>query len=310
MSLMRSVLLAGSRSVWLRERAVKIRFVRRAVSRFMPGETLDDALAAARGLRERKLATVLTCLGENISDAAEAGSVARHYLDGMETVRGSGLDAEFSVKLTQLGLDLDAGLALGHVDRLAARAADHGRRLWIDIEDSRYTRATLDLYRGLRATRANAGLCLQSYLRSTAADLESLLPLGPAIRLVKGAYMEPPDVAFPQKRDVDESYFSLAKRLLSPEARAAGVYAAFGTHDRDLIRRIEAHAAEAGVPKSAYEFELLFGIQPAEQVRLAGAGHRVRVLISYGSFWFPWYMRRLAERPANLLFVARNIFGG
>jgi len=310
MSLMRSVLLAGSRSVWLREKAVKLRFVRRAVSRFMPGETLDDALNAARALREKRLGTVLSCLGENISDASEAESVARHYLDGMETVKRSGLDAEFSVKLTQLGLDLGAELALGHVDRLAARAGDHGRRLWIDIEDSRYTRATIDLYRRLRMTRANAGLCLQSYLRRTSADLESLIPLGAAIRLVKGAYKEPPDVAFPRKIDVDESYLSLSKRLLSAEARGRGAYAAFGTHDRDLIRRIEAHAAQTGVPKSAFEFELLYGIQPTEQIRLAESDNRVRVLISYGSFWFPWYMRRLAERPANVLFVARNMIGG
>lgn len=309
MGLMRSVLLAGSRSSWLRERAVKLRFVRRAVSRFMPGETLDDALSAARALGGRRMGAILTFLGENITDAAEADAVARHYLDAIEKVREAGLDAEVSVKLTQLGLDLGPDLALAHVDRLAARAGDHGKRLWIDMEDSRYTGATLELYRRLRQGRSNAGLCLQSYLRRTAADLESLIPLGAAIRLVKGAYKEPAEVAFPRKRDVDESYFALARRLLSEEAGRAGVYAALGTHDTELIRRIAAHALSAGVSKDRYEFELLFGIQTAEQARLTEEGQRVRVLISYGSFWFPWYMRRLAERPANVLFVLRNLAG-
>ncbi|MBI3449673.1 MAG: proline dehydrogenase family protein [Acidobacteria bacterium] len=309
MGLFRSALLAGSRSVWLRERAVKLGFVRRAVSRFMPGETLDDALGAARALASRKLSVVLTCLGENVTSLAETDGVARHYLEAMEAARAAGLDVELSVKLTQLGLDLDAGLALTHVDRIAARAAELRQRLWIDMEDSRYTERTLDLYRKLRKARPNAGLCLQSYLRRTAADLESLIPLGSAIRLVKGAYNEPPDIAFPVKRDVDESYFALSKRLLSEEARRAGCYAAFGTHDRDLIRRIEEEAARVKAPREAFEFELLYGIQTGEQARLAGSGTRVRVLISYGSFWFPWYMRRLAERPANVLFVARQMFG-
>jgi len=307
---MRDALLAGSRSVWLRERAVRLGFVKRAVSRFMPGETLDDALGAARALASRKLSVVLTCLGENVTSLAETEGVARHYLEAMEAARAAGLDVELSVKLTQLGLDLDAGLALSHVDRIAARAAELTQRLWIDMEDSRYTEGTLDLYRKLRRARPNAGLCLQSYLRRTAADLETLIPLGSAIRLVKGAYNEPAAMAFPEKRDVDESYFALAKRLLSEEARRLGCYAAFGTHDRNLIRRIEEEAARAKAPREAFEFELLYGIQTGEQARLAASGTRVRVLISYGSFWFPWYMRRLAERPANVLFVARRMFGG
>lgn len=307
MGLLRSGLLAGSRSVWLREKAVKLGFVRRAVSRFMPGETLDDALDAARTLASKKMAVVLTCLGENITEATEADAVAKHYLDAMEAARVAGLDVEISVKLTQLGLDFDADRTLVHVDRIAARAAELNQRLWIDMEDSHYTDATLKLYRKLRRVRSNSGLCLQSYLRRTAADLESLIPLGPAIRLVKGAYMEPAEVAFPSKADVDESYFALAKRLFSAEARGAGAYAAFGTHDRDLIRRIEEEAVRAGAPRDAFEFELLFGIQTGEQARLAASGTRVRVLISYGSFWFPWYMRRLAERPANVLFVVKNL---
>jgi len=310
MNPMRSLFLAGSRSAWLREKAMRRGFVKKAVSRFMPGETLDDALGAARALGARKMGIVLTCLGENITDLSEAALVAHHYLEALETIRSSGLDAEVSLKLTQLGLDLDPGVAFGHVESIAERAAGHGRRLWIDMEDSHYTDATIDLFRRVRKTRSNTGLCLQSYLRRTPDDLESLLPLGPAIRLVKGAYSEPPNVAYPKKTDVDEAYFALSKSLLGESARRFGVYAAFGTHDRGLIGRIAAHAAAAGVPKDGYEFELLYGIQAPEQNRLADAGYRVRVLISYGSFWFPWYMRRLAERPANVLFVLRNMAGG
>ncbi len=310
MNILRAVLLAGARSRWLREKAVRLRFVRRAVSRFMPGEDLDDALAAGRALRDRGLGAVLTCLGENVADRGETEAVVRHYVEALQRIRAAGLDAEISVKLTHLGLDLDPDLALANLAALAASAADLNNRVWIDMEDGRYTGVTLELFRRLRRERDNVGVCLQSYLRRTASDLDDLIPLGAAVRLVKGAYQEPPDLAFRRKRDVDENYFALAARLLGEDARRAGVWAAFGTHDRRLIRRVTAHAAAAGIPKGGFEFELLYGIQTAEQVRLAGEGHRVRVLISYGAFWFPWYMRRLAERPANVLFVLRNLAGG
>ena len=306
---MRGLLLAGSRSVWLREKAMRRAFVRRAVSRFMPGETLEDALGAARSLKEQKLSTILTCLGENVKDAAEAEAVARHYLDAIDIVSASGLDAEISVKLTQLGLELSPELAFTNLTSIASRAAEKKNRVWIDMEEARYTNATLAIFRRLRQERTNVGVCLQAYLRRTPVDLEDLLPLGPAIRLVKGAYLEPPELAFPEKSTVDANYFSLAQRLLSPEARSTGTWAAFGTHDRVLIRRITTHAGSTAVPRGGYEFELLYGIRTEEQTRLAGEGHRVRVLVSYGSYWFPWYMRRLAERPANVLFVAKSLLG-
>ena len=282
-------------------------FVRRAVSRFMPGEDVSDALAATVSLRRAGMGAVLTRLGENVATEAEADAVAAHYLELLERVKDESGTVEISVKPTQLGLDLDEGRCAERLLALAARAQSTGNFVWIDMEQTAYTDATLRLVRQARARHPRVGVCLQSYLRRTAADLESLLPTGAGIRLVKGAYAEPPEHAFPRKGDVDASYLALARRLLEAAASGAGVRSVFGTHDRALIDAIVADAAARGVPRSAAEFHLLFGIQRAEQDRLAAAGWPVRVLISYGAYWFPWYMRRLAERPANVLFVARSL---
>jgi proline dehydrogenase len=307
MGLMRSLLLAGSESRWLRAQATRRAFVRRAVSRFMPGESLEDALGTAPALKEDGIGLVLTRLGESVSDAAEADAVAAHYLDALERIRATSVAAEISVKPTQLGLDIEPERCLAHLRALAGRAAALGNFVWIDMEQSRYVDATLDLTRRVRAEHANVGVCLQAYLFRTAQDVERLLPTGAGIRLVKGAYREPPAIAFPRKRDVDANYLTLVRRLLADDARKAGVRAVFGTHDPRLLRAIVDHTAALGLPARAAEFHLLYGIQRAQQQRLARAGHTVRVLVSYGSYWFPWYMRRLAERPANVLFVAKSL---
>jgi proline dehydrogenase len=307
--LARSVFLAASNSAYLREHATRFGFVRRSVRRFMPGERLEDALGAAEELRAQRIPTLVTRLGENITEVAQADETAAHYLDVLERVRAAALDAQVSVKLTQLGLDQDVDLCHRHVARLAHRAQAVGAgTLWIDMEGSDYVDRTLDVYRRLRSAGAAVGIAIQAYLRRTPADVESLLPLGPSIRLVKGAYREPPAVAFPDKRDVDEAYFRLAEVLLSPGARATGTFAAFGTHDTALIRRLQDAVARVQAPAGSYEYEMLYGIQRGEQQRLAGAGQPLRVLISYGDYWFPWYMRRLAERPANVWFVVKNLW--
>lgn len=305
MGIVRSALLAGSESRWLRERAPRYGFVRSAVSRFMPGETVDAALEATRKLG---VGTVLTQLGENVTDLEQARGVARHYQDVLERIRQSGLDVEISVKLTQLGLDLSREECEKNLLTLIERVRVLSRWIWIDIESTAYTDRTLDIYRRMLAAYPRVGVCIQAYLYRTAADLKTLLPLGGGLRLVKGAYREPPDKAFPKKSDVDENYFKLAGELLSPETRAKGVRAIFGTHDPVLIARIEERGRSLGLPPEALEFQMLYGIRRQEQERLAKAGHVFRVLISYGDAWFPWYMRRLAERPANVLFVARNLF--
>jgi proline dehydrogenase len=303
----RNFFLACSTSPWLRERATRYGFVRRAVSRFMPGETPSDAIGAALALRDRSIGAMFTYLGENVSDPAEAQSVTEHYLDLLDRIRKSGPGAEVSVKLTQLGLDLSPELCHANLKRIIEHA-DPKSVVWIDMEASNYVDATLDLYRRARAAYPNVGVCLQAYLYRTAEDLRSLIPLGAAIRLVKGAYKEPADRAFPRKKDVDENYFALAERLLAREARAAGVRAAMATHDLALIRRIVEHAESSKLGKSSLEFQMLYGIQREAQWQLAREGWKTIVLIAYGSYWFPWYMRRLAERPANVFFVLRNLF--
>jgi proline dehydrogenase len=305
--MLRRLLLQASQNQWLRERAPRYGFMRRTVSRFMPGEDATDALAASRRLAENGIATVLTHLGENITDRAEAEAVAQHYLDLIERIRSADLPSEVSVKLTQLGLDLDREFCYANLARLIERTPAE-KTLWIDMEQSPYVDATLELYRRARKAHRNVGVCLQAYLYRTEKDLDALILLGASIRLVKGAYNEPAEIAFPKKNDVDENYFHLSQRLLSPEARRGGVRAAIATHDRALIRRLTTWTAAQGIANAQLEFQMLYGIQRAEQLRLAQEGYRSAVLISYGSFWFPWFMRRLAERPANILFLARNFF--
>ena len=307
MSLMRRALLAGSTNAWLRDRATKYGFVRRSVSRFMPGERIEDALEGAAALRKDGITTILTHLGENLTSAAEAEEVTRHYLDVIDKVAAAGLDAQISIKPTQLGLDLDRAMCVRNLNRLIDRTEQRGNFLWIDMEGSTYVDPTLELYRDARARTPRIGLAIQAYLHRTAKDVESLIPIGAAIRMVKGAYLEPPDIAFAHKADTDENFFRMCTRLMSEEAQRAGVLLHIATHDVPLADRLNAWIAEHKVPSSTYEFAMLYGIQRQQQLRLAREGKRLRVLISYGEFWFPWYMRRLAERPANVWFVVRNM---
>jgi proline dehydrogenase len=306
MGVMRNLFLACSRSVWLRERATRYRFVRRAVTRFMPGETAEDALATAEQLKQESIGAVFTRLGENVADPAEAAQVMDHYLGLLDRIRELNLGAEVSVKLTQLGLDIDPERCYANLDKIIERAGT-GSVVWIDMEASNYVDLTLSLFLRARLAHANVGICLQAYLYRTADDLAKLIPLGSAVRLVKGAYKEPHNIAFARKKQVDENYFNLAKQLISDEARAAGVRAAFATHDLKLIQRIIDYAQSKNVSKRDLEFQMLYGIQRQEQTRLAREGWKSIVLVAYGSYWFPWYMRRLAERPANVWFVLRNL---
>jgi proline dehydrogenase len=306
MGFARSVLLKASRSQWLARQLRERRFFQRAARRFMPGESLDSALDAAAQFGRQGLGSVLTELGEQVTSRSEAAAVRDHYLGVLDKVQRRKLPAQVSVKLTHLGLDGDRDACVQDVLALARKAEQARSFLWIDMEESRYTSATLDVYRRTKAEWSNVGVCLQAYLRRTPADLESLLALSPAIRLVKGAYNEPASAAFPKKRDVDGAYFQLAQRLLTETGRQR-VKAVFGTHDLDMIGRIRQAAAGQRLDPSAYEFHMLYGIRAAEQRSLASQAAQVRVLISYGSAWFAWYMRRLAERPANVWFVLRNV---
>ncbi|MDT8436574.1 MAG: proline dehydrogenase family protein [Gemmatimonadota bacterium] len=308
MGLARQLLLHGSRNRWLARRLPRRRFVRRAVRRFMPGEELSDATGAAARLGERGFGTIFTLLGENVTSGDEARGVADQYVAAVEAIEAEDLDTGLSVKPTHLGLDIGPEVAAANLDSLLGRAGTADRDVALDMEATPYVDPTLELYRRLRPRHPRAGICLQAYLYRTADDLESLLPLSPAIRLVKGAYAEPPGLAWPRKSDVDESYLRLATRMLEARRGDEAMQPAFGTHDERLIDEIRARAESLGIPAGAVEFQLLYGIRRELQERLLAAGHRVRILISYGPHWFPWYMRRLAERPANVGFVLRSLF--
>jgi proline dehydrogenase len=307
-SLARNVLLAMSTNAWLRERATRTAFVRRSVSTFMPGERLEDAMAAAAAQQAHGIGTIFTKLGENLTRVEDAEEVTRHYLEVIDRVKAAGLRAQISVKPTQLGLDLDQGLCFGHLQRLVDRAEERDTFVWIDRESSPYVDRTLDLFRRTRARSSRIGIALQAYLYRTKDDVESLVPLGAAIRLVKGAYLEPPSLAFPKKSDVDENFYRLSCRLLADDARTAGGLLHMATHDPVLVDRLSGFIDEHRVPLSAYEFAMLYGIQRPLQQRLVASGRPLRVLVAYGEYWFAWYMRRLAERPANVWFVAKNLF--
>ncbi len=307
MSLLRSALLKGSESQWLARNLPRFAFSRRGVRRFMPGEQLQDALAECARLGTSRIGTVITRLGENITSAAEAEAVADHYEAALADIARHNLPTHLSVKLTQLGLDLSTDHAIGCVQRIAQASASIGAPVWVDMESSRYTDVTLEVFRRTREQCPNVGVCLQAYLHRTEHDLTELLAHTTAIRLVKGAYHEPPGAAMQSKRAVDENYFTCAVRLLEAVQRQTVTYVpAFATHDVELIRKIRDHAHQMGLPQDSYEFQMLYGIRTGEQQRFAREGVRLRVLISYGSAWFAWYMRRLAERPANVWFVVKS----
>jgi len=294
--------LAGNR--WMATHLPQWGFTRRAVRRFLPGEGFDSALAEARRFQAENVGALFTRLGENVKDLTEAEAVVAHYEQALTASRD--IHAEISVKPTQLGLDIDAAAAYGNLERLAAAAAATGSFLWIDMEGSAYTERTVEMYARLHADHPNTGLCLQAYLHRTAGDLVRLMPSRPAIRLVKGAYAEPPAIAFTGKREVDANYLALCVLLL-PEVKRQRVRLVLGTHDVELVANVWRIAEAMGMKRAQLEVDMLYGIRTDQQLRLAREGFAVRSLIAYGDAWYAWYMRRLAERPANVLFVARQL---
>ena len=306
---MRSLLLWMARNAWLRARLPRLWFARRAIRRFMPGESVDEAVTAAVTFQIEGIGTLFTRLGENLTDIAEGDAVADHYLAVLDQIHARKLDGEVSVKVTQLGFDLDADRAFEHASSLAARAAQDGKTFWIDMEGSAYVEGTVSFYERLKAVHPNVGICLQAYLKRTAADIQRLLPLDPQIRLVKGAYAEAPSIAYRSKHDVDANYLALSVALLDATRAGRHVRIGLGTHDVRLIEQVAAHASAMGLPRTSFEVQMLYGIRMDQQRRLAREGFLVRDLIAYGEAWYPWYMRRLAERPANVLFALRQMVG-
>lgn len=310
MSLMRQTLLWCSENRWMRTHVPRLWFVRRAVKRFMPGESVDDALGEAAVLNGGGIGGILTQLGENLADTADAVAVVAHYQGVIDTIASRKLDAVVSVKPTQLGLDHDVETACRNLAAIVDVAQARRNVVWVDMEQSSYVDATLDVVQRIRDSYDNIGVCLQAYLRRTADDMGPLLERGIGVRLVKGAYAEPADVAFPTKRDVDANYLALAERLLESPAPAGHLRPAFATHDPVMVQRIRDTAGARGVGPERYQFQMLYGIQRGLQNTLVREGCGVMVLISYGEAWYPWYLRRLAERPANVWFVAKSMVKG
>ena len=302
--MLRNTLLWASTNPFLAEKLPRYGFVKKATKRFMPGEALEDALDAMQSLGTLGITATTTLLGENLESLEEADGVVEHYKGALRQIEERGLDTEISIKPTQLGLDFGVDEARTRLSQLADATST---LVWVDMESSEYVDATLDIFRSVKEEKGNVGLCLQSYLYRTEADLEALLPLDAAIRLVKGAYNEPADVAFAKKTEADRNFVKLTQTMLRARLNGGEGRPVLGTHDPKMIGETNRIAHELGLAKDTYEFAMLFGIQRAEQERLVRTGHEVRVLVSYGEAWFPWYMRRLAERPANLWFVAKQM---
>lgn len=306
MNPIRTLLLHMSESAAWQRRLTRWRVTRRVVSRFMPGEHLDDAVRATRELNAARMRVSLNPLGEHVEDEAAAREAADEYIRILERVAEEGLDSNISVKLSQLGLDIGREPAVGNLTRVLEVASRLGNFVRIDMESSAYVDPTLEIYEELQGDFRNLGVVIQSYLYRSADDVERLIPMGAPIRLVKGAYNEPPEVAYPKKRDVDANYVRLMERLLDDEARSRGVQLAVATHDEALIDRARELVPEGEVGPG-FEFQMLYGICRDLQRELVAEGYPLRVYISYGSSWYPWFMRRLAERPANLFFFLRHL---
>jgi proline dehydrogenase len=307
MGISRNILLWASRNEWLKSRIPKMNFVQKAVKRFMPGETIEDATQATRELLKYNIPTTFTHLGENITTIKEAERNTQHYLELLDNINGERLDIEISLKLTHIGLDLSIDKTLELFSSIAEKAGTLNNNVFIDIEDSSYVDKTIKFYRNIKENHNNVGLCLQAYLYRTMDDLKSLSAINPWIRLVKGAYKEPASVAFKKMSQVNDNYMTIAMFLMQ-QIIEKDIRVAFATHDLILQEHIKREAKEIGLPKEKLEYQMLYGIKTSEQIKLASEGYKIRTLISYGDHWYPWYMRRLAERPANVIFVLKNLF--
>lgn len=303
--ILRAVLIYLSRQFWLKDKFAFFPGFRQVTRRFIAGENINDAIEAIRELNRAGITATFDHLGESTRSRAEASADVEEYLRVLSLIAETGVQSNISVKLTQLGLDIDEEFCYENTRRLVAEAKRRGNFVRIDMEDSQRTDATLRVFTRLFREFGNVGIVLQAYLRRTADDLAAVLALGARVRLCKGAYHEPPSVAFPEKSAVDASYLELTRRLLT-----SGIYHGLATHDERIIDAIRAFVAERGLARDSFEFQMLYGVRRDLQQRLVREGYRVRVYVPYGRFWYPYFMRRLAERPANLWFVLKNLFTG
>lgn len=297
---LRAAILAAAQSGRV-QRLVSRYGMQLGARRFVAGETAAEFLAVARQLNARGFAVACGILGEGVRERAQALEATAAYCELLRTFAADGIDANVAFKLTHVGLDIDGELAFENASRIAQTALECGNTMRLDMEQSAYVDATLAIYRRLRERFPNTGCVLQSYLYRTPADLAALLPLQPNIRFVKGAYLEPPSIAYERKRDVDDAYAELVLAALDAEG-----YTAIATHDAAIVARIEAFIRDRGIPRGRYEFQMLYGIAGALASDLVARGHRVRLAVPFGAHWFPYLMRRLAERPANVAFFLKG----
>jgi proline dehydrogenase len=310
MSIMRTTLIALSKNKGLQDLIVQVPISRQMARRFVAGETLVDAIAAVQSVNAQGMLATLDHLGENVATEAEAIAAADEYLVALDALSAAGADSNVSVKLTQMGLDLGNDFCFANVSRIVRRAAELGNFVRVDMEGSPYTERTIAIYRRLRREFDNTGIVIQAYLHRSQADVEALIADGIGhFRLCKGAYDEPESLAYCERSRVTQALNELARTCLEPLSRDRDAYAAVGSHDEEVINFVRAYAYQHDVPQSAYEFQMLYGIRRELQTKLAQDGYRMRVYVPYGTHWYPYFMRRLAERPANLLFFMRALVG-
>ncbi len=305
--LTRSALIYLSRHEGLKEFAARFQPFQKITTRFVAGETIAEAVAAIRDLNGAGCSASFDHLNESVANGEEAENEVGEYLRILNQIDQTGINSNVSIKLTQFGLELDPELAYSNARQVVEDAARRGKFVRVDMESSSVTQVTIDIFKRLRSEFGlnDVGIVLQSYLRRTYGDAQDLLKLSARIRICKGAYNEPPDVAFPDKKDTDENYVRVMQLLLS-----SGIYHGIATHDPKMIDATIHFAHREGIGKEAFEFQMLYGVRRDLQHQLADDGYHVRVYVPYGKHWYPYFMRRLAERPANVWFVLKNLFKG
>ncbi len=309
--MLRQAFLFLSEQPALKDFALRFRAAEEMAFRFVAGETLGEAIRAVRELNQRGLRVTLDHLGENVLSREGAERATETYLGIFDEIDLTGVDANISVKLTQLGLAQSDDFCFENLRRIVEHAGEHDNSVEVDMEGSEYTQRTLDIYYRLRgAGFENVGAVVQAYLYRTEVDIERLIECGTKVRLCKGAYDEPPEIAFPEKADVDRNFVRLTQLLFSPSARERGVVPAIATHDGDMIMAAKQAARQNDWTAEEFEFQMLYGVRRKLQQSLADEGYQVRVYVPYGTEWYPYFMRRMAERPANVMFVARAILKG
>ena len=303
----RNALLYLSRREGLKDFATRFRFFKKMTTRFVAGEDIEEAIKAIRDLNEKNCTASFDHLNESVANASETEEEVKEYLQILSRIDDTGIKSNVSIKLTQFGLEIDPELAYSNARRIVEDAARRGNFVRVDMEASNVTQITLDIFKRLRSEFGlnDVGIVLQSYLRRTYDDVQEMLKIPARIRICKGAYNEGPEVAFPDKKDVDENYVRVMKTLLS-----SGVYHGIATHDPKMIEATVEYAEREGISKEAFEFQMLYGVRRDLQVQLARDGYNMRVYVPYGKHWYPYFMRRLAERPANIWFVLKNMFKG